>query len=314
MWIAASNISSHIDLNPEKQNSNTLTSVREFFAEKVSLLLENKTYTAAAFTLMFAAGMNISDSKKSQEIEIEKVKTPAPQITLKITRNEWDNTKLWSVRFDGQEYLVNIDEKLILSQAKKYELDYEMLKWFMEINEIWTFDFVNYLSQTEYEKKENKYSYIQLLEAVQDLHSLEYLIEQQSISESNKQEAQRIFNEKLRNKQYVSNFGSDIIKKSNKYDLILAAAGDNYQFIFWENYSEYIEDQAENQQSMRKVTERIDQWDYDESTLALYLEQFKSFIESETWVSMDDYKSYIASINNTEMIAQNNIEEKRENY
>lgn len=314
MWISASNISNHIDLNNEKQKSNTLTSVREFFAEKVSFLLENKTYTAAAFTLMFAAGMNISDSQKTQEIEIEKVKTPAPQITLKITRNEWDNTKLWSVRFDGQEYLVNIDEKLILSQAKKYELDYEMLKWFMEINEIWTFDFVNYLSQTEYEKKENKYSYIQLLEAVQDLHSLEYLIEQQSISESNKQEAQRIFNEKLRNKQYVSNFGSDIIKKSNKYDLILAAAGDNYQFIFWENYSEYKEDQNENQQSMRKVTERIDQWDYDESTLALYLEQFKSFIESETGVSMDDYKSYIASVNNTEMIAQNNIEEKRENY
>lgn len=316
MWISAPNISNQIDFEDinENQKSNTLTSVRDFFAEKVSLLLENKTYTAAAFTMMFAAGMNISDSQKTQEIE--KVNTPAPQITLKITRNQWDNTKLWSVHFDGKEYNVNIDDKWILSQATKDDLDYEIFKWYIEHNEIWAYDFVNYLSQAEYEKKENTYSYKQLVEAVQDFHSLEYLIEQQSISESNKQEAQRIFNEKLRGKQKVRFLWSDIIKKSSKYDLILNAAGDNYQFVFWEKYGEYgedIEDQTENQESMKKVTQRMDEGEYDENTLILYLAQFKSYIEFETGVSMDDYKKYIASVNNREMIAQNNIE-KRENY
>jgi hypothetical protein len=177
-------------------------------------------------------------------------------------------------------------------------LNFEILKKAVEKNEIWSLEFVDYLPEENYNINTSDYDYRQIGEALGDLRTIEYLIEQQQLSERDKIASQRIFNELLRNKQNIKFDSLDNINDAGVYNLIHDAAEYNYEFITWQPYKS---------ESMITVTEKIDNWDYDENMLIQYAEELRKFIETDAWFDMNTYQAYLSSQWETQLIAHNRI-------
>ena len=277
-----------------------ISKFRTFIAGKISNILENKwsslLYASAFATALTAVG-EFSQSLNRDNKWPEIIATQNNSITNNSTPDTLGSVDVITWRID-------IDKKLISEQAAEYFLDEDILLQAIEQNELWSLKFIEYVSEEDYNLMKSDFSYRQLWEALWDLQTLEYLINQQYTSEETKIAAQRIFNELLRNKQYIKSNQEWENSEHNKYDLILAAAEYNYQFILWESYDE---------KSMIAVTNKIDNWEYDLEILQTYADEFKTFIEYNAWFNINQYENYLASISKTEIIA-NNSNEKREKY
>jgi hypothetical protein len=291
----------NIDTSENLANDNTLKfdNFKDFFANKISYILENKgssiIYAAALATAITATTELSKNNQIKQESSIPISHNIIETQTLDNTEIDIPDT-LGFVDVKNLRYKLDVEE--ILRQSKKYYLNVEILEKAVEKNEIWSLEFVDYLPEENFNTNTSKYTYQQIGEALGDLKTIEYLLEQQQLSEKDKIASQRIFNTLLMSKLKIITKGSKKFIYKWEYDLIHAAADYNYQFVSWEKY---------DKSWMTAVMHKIDSWDYDENMLIQYAEELKRSIEIDAWFDMNTYQAYLSSQWKTQFIAHNRI-------
>lgn len=298
-------LNTNASLNLANDKKLKFENFKNFFANRISFILENKgsslVYVAALATAITATTQLSKNDNNSLNIppnlnESNIIFKEENQVNIS-TRN------LGEVDVETGKILIN--EEKILEQANEYHLDADILKNAIIQNEIWSLEFIEYLPEENYNTNTSEYSYRHLGEVLGDLKTIEYLVEQQQLSKKDKIASQRIFNELLRNKQNIKYGSLDNTNDRGVYNLIHDAAEYNYEFITWQPYKS---------ESMITVTEMIDNWDYDENMLIQYAEELKRFIEIDAWFDMNTYQEYLSSQWKTQLVAHNRHIEKREGY
>lgn len=307
----------HLDLesrihNPEAAGmSLKFENFKSFFANQISNILENKTLSALTIATAFAATIELTEPQKNDSSQWHRQHISSQESKNQVNLNlpyqpakvQNVSKTLWYVDINNKKIV--IDELAILNDALKYYLDHDIYRSYIIKNETIWLEFVNYISEDTYNTHNMIYTYHQLWEAIQDYYALAPLIQKQSESPEMMIQSQRVFHEKLRSKQKTKYIWSETVPESDKYDLIHDAAEYNYEYILGESY---------DQKSMMSVTNKIDNWEYNEQMLIQYAEELRKFIEIDAWFNLDNFENYTESMNWKNMIANNTNIEKREEY